>query len=68
MGNIYKAAVAVSVYHGFPSLDVCPPVQENLDGPEVAYLSSIVEGSPSILSETQREINGRQNITNTTHT
>ena len=45
--------VAVSAYP-VPGLDVCPPVQENLDGPEVAFLSSIVEGSPSILSDTQR--------------
>ena len=55
MQNIYKAAVAVSVYHGVPSLDVCPPVQENLHGPEVAFLSSPVEGSRSILSETHRD-------------
>jgi hypothetical protein len=33
-----------------PDLDVCPPVQEDLDGPEVAFLSSIVEGSISLLS------------------
>ena len=48
-------AVAVSMYRGGPGLDVCPPVQENLDGPEVAFPSSIVEGSPSTLSETQRQ-------------
>ena len=47
-------AVAVSAYHG-PGLDVCPPVQENLGGPEVAAQGSPVEGSPSILSETQRD-------------
>ena len=44
-------AVAASAYI-FPGLDVCPPVQENLDGPEVAFLSSTVESSISILSET----------------
>jgi hypothetical protein len=43
-------AVAVSAYRG-PGLDVCPPVQEDLDGPEVAFLSSTVEGSISILSD-----------------
>ena len=47
-------AVAVSAYHSL-SLDVCPPVQEDLDGPEAAFLSSPVEGSPSTLSDTQRE-------------
>ena len=41
-------AVAVSAYRG-PGLDVCPPVQENLDGPEVAFLCSPVQGGPSIL-------------------
>ena len=44
--------VAASAYP-VPILDVCPPVQEDFDGPEVAFLSSTVEGSPSILSETQ---------------
>ena len=48
------AAVAVSAYL-VPGIDVCPPVQEDLDGPEVAYLSSQVEGSFSILSDTQRD-------------
>ena len=48
-------AVAVSAYLGGPGLDVCPPVQENLDGPEMASLSSTMEGSPSNLSETQRD-------------
>ena len=48
-------AVAVSAYPGVPGLNVCPPVQENLDGPEVASLSSPVESSISILSETQRD-------------
>ena len=47
-------AVAAFAYIG-PGLDVCPPVQENLDGPEVAFPSSPVEGSPSILLETQRD-------------
>ena len=44
--------VVVSAYLA-PGLDVCPPVQEDLDDPEVAFLSSKVEGSPSTLSETQ---------------
>ena len=47
-------AVATSAYL-VSSLDVCPPVQEDLDGPEEAFLSSPMEGSPSILSETQRD-------------
>ena len=38
-----------------PGLDVCPPVQEDLDGPEAAFLSSPVEGSISILTDTQRD-------------
>ena len=45
-------AVAVSAYIG-AGLDVCPPVQEDLDGPEMASMSSQVEGSFSILKETQ---------------
>ena len=48
-------AVAVSAYLGFPGLGICPPVQEDLDGPEVVFLSSIEEGRTSILSETQRD-------------
>ena len=48
-------AVAVSAHRVVPGLDVCPPVQENLDGPKVAFLSSIVEGSTSTLLETQKE-------------
>ena len=51
MGSV--TAVAVSAYPRIPGLDVCPPVQENLDDPEVAFLSSPVEGSTSTLSETQ---------------
>ena len=47
--------VAVSAYHGFPGLEVCPPIQEDLDGPEVAFTSSPVEGSISFLSKTQRD-------------
>ena len=54
MWSVTKA-VAVSAYHGVPGLDVCPPVQEDLGDPEVASLSSTVEGSPSILSDTQRD-------------
>ena len=42
-------AFAASAYPGGPG------VQEDLDGPEVAFPSSIVEGSPSILSETQMD-------------
>ena len=45
--------VGVSANPSIPGLDVCPPVQEDLGGPEVAFLSSIVEGSPSPLYETQ---------------
>ena len=41
-------AVAVSAYRG-PGLDVCPPVQENLDDPELASRDSNMQGSPSIL-------------------
>ena len=52
---LFKAAVAASAYRGGPGFDVCPPVQENLDDPEVAFLSSTEEGSPSILSETQKD-------------
>ena len=52
MGSV--TAVAVSAYP-CDGLDVCPPVQEDLDGPEVTFLRSIAEGSPSILSETQRQ-------------
>ena len=46
-------AVAVSAYL-VPGFDVCPPVQEDLDGPEVAFLGSAVQGSISILSDTQK--------------
>ena len=45
-------AAAISTYPDVPGLDVCPPVQEDLDGPEMAFMSSIVEGSTSILSKT----------------
>jgi hypothetical protein len=48
-------AVAVSAYIRVPGLDVCPPIQENLDGPAVASLSSPIEGGLSILSEIHRE-------------
>ena len=47
--NIYKAAVAVFAYPGCPAIVVCPPVQENLDDLEVAFLGSTVEGSIFIL-------------------
>jgi hypothetical protein len=47
-------AVAVSAYL-VPSIDVCPPVQEDLDDLEVAAQGSPVEGSPFILSETQKD-------------
>ena len=56
MGVMWSVtAAAISAYPDVPGLDVCPPVQENLDGPEVAFPSSIVEGSISILLETQRD-------------
>ena len=48
-------AVAVSAYPVVAGLDVCPPVQENLDGPEAAFLSSPKEGSISILSDIQKD-------------
>jgi hypothetical protein len=51
MGSV--EVVVISAYLGVFGLDVCPPVQENLDSPEVASLSSPVEGSTSILSETK---------------
>ena len=54
-----------------PGLDVGPPVQENLDGPEVAFSSSTVEGRlPSVLSETQKNNTLKQFSWNTitTHT
>ena len=55
MGVMWSVtAVAVFAYRG-PGLDVCPPVQENLDGPEMASLSSPVEGSQSILSDIQKD-------------
>jgi hypothetical protein len=47
-------AVAASAYR-VPDLDVCPPVQEDRDGPELAFLSSPVEGSLSTLTDTQRD-------------
>ena len=47
-------AVAVSAYHG-PGLDVRPPIQEDLDCPDMAFLGSQVEGSISILSETKKD-------------
>ena len=41
--------VAVSAYLLFPGLHVGPPVQEDLDGLQVAFLSSIVEsGGPTL--------------------
>ena len=55
MWMMWYVTVTVSAYRGSPGLDVCPPVQENLDCPEVAFLSSKMEGSTSILSETQRD-------------
>jgi hypothetical protein len=48
-------AVAVSAYRGGLDFDVCPPVQEDLDGPEMASLSSPVERRRSKLSDTHRE-------------
>jgi hypothetical protein len=55
LGMWSVTAVAVSAYPFVSGLDVCPPVQEDLDGPKVAFLSSIVKGSISILLETQKE-------------
>ena len=55
--DVVRQRVAASTYRDGPGLDVCPPVQECLDGPEVASLSSPVESSPSILSETQMDNN-----------
>ena len=46
--------LAVSAYFPGPGLDVCPLVQEDLDGMEVAILGSIVESSDTILSERER--------------
>jgi hypothetical protein len=46
-----------------PALDVCPPVQEDIDGPEMAFLSSTVESRTSILADTkhkQRYMNNKQ--------
>ena len=66
-------AVAASAYLVL-GLDVCPPVQENLNNPEVALLSSTVECSISILSERQIDntsvtwIHGNTNNIQTTHT
>jgi hypothetical protein len=54
MWSVTVVAV-VSAYPVGPGLDVCPPVQEDLGGPEVAFLRSPVEGSISILSETQKD-------------
>ena len=44
-------------------LDVCPPVQEDLGGPEAASISSPVEGSTSMLSKQQvKNIYGIQKV------
>jgi hypothetical protein len=43
-------AVAVAGYYLVPDLDVCPPVKEDFDDIEVAYLSSPVEGGAPKLS------------------
>ena len=51
----YKDQVRSASAYLASGLDVCPPFQEDLDGPEVTFLSSTVEGSPSILSERQRD-------------
>ena len=50
----FKAVAASSAYR-CSGLDVCPPLQENLNSPEEAFLNSTVEDSPSILSETQNQ-------------
>ena len=51
----YSLHMLIKHVHGstnrvVPGLDVCPPVQENLDGLEVAFPGSRVKGSPPILS------------------
>ena len=53
-----SATIAVAESTGyllFPGLDVCPPVQENLDSLEMAFVSSPVESGAPILAETQRQ-------------
>ena len=41
---------SVSAYPCAPGLDVCPPVEKDLDGPEVAHPSKIVQcGVPTLL-------------------
>ena len=47
----FVIAVAVSAYPFASSLDVCPPIHKDLDGPEVAFFSSTIESSPSMLLE-----------------
>ena len=42
--------VVISANLGVLGLDDCPPVQEDLDRPEEAFLHSPMEGSMSILS------------------
>jgi hypothetical protein len=46
--------IAASAYL-IPGLDVCPPVQEDLDSLEVAFVSSTIENGGPILSESQRQ-------------
>ena len=43
---------AVSAYRLVPSLDVCPPVQEDFDSLEVTLPSSSIESGDPTLSET----------------
>ena len=49
-------AVTVFVNLLGPGLDVCPPVQEDLDGMEVAFMRSYVECSGPKLGKTQTQI------------
>ena len=58
MPSSSSSIIAVAVSSGyllFPGLDVCPPVQENLDDLEMAFVSSPEESGAPILSETQRQ-------------
>ena len=45
-------AVTVFEYPDGPGLHVCPPVQENFDSLEVAFLGSIVQCGGLVLLET----------------
>ena len=49
MWSVIAVAVAVAGNYLVPGLDVCPSVKEDFDDMEVAYLSSMVEGSTAKL-------------------